>query len=253
MFVDAAWTKVVHRSFFGEGQNPIQRHPSINLQINFKQQHHQTWMMMNSHPAVQSSTGLSRLQDLPHHEFATPSKKINDGDDLEFFFTSTAYRNLTTWLLQLTRSMFPRKNDDGTSTPCTLDLPSTPSPNIQKLQTLLKHLSSFIEQAPPDTGPRRFGNVAFRRWFQLAEDDCLRLLKDFLVETSIMSSFNTAQHDALCNELKSYLMGGFGSAPRLDYGTGHELSFLAFLGCLWKLGVFQDGEEQAIVVGVIQP
>ena len=61
------------------------------------------------------------------------------------------------------------------------------------------------------------------------------------------------------DELESYLIGSFGSAERLDYGTGHELSFLAFLGCIWKLGGFQrqDGEvrleERNIVLGIIEP
>ncbi len=41
-------------------------------------------------------------------------------------------------------------------------------------------------------------------------------------------------------ELKPYFIGSFGSPQRLDYGTGHELSFLAFLACLWKLGCFND-------------
>lgn len=203
--------------------------------------------------ASRPTTSLARAGVLAHHEFMVPLKKINDGDDLDFFFTSTAYRSLTTWLLQLTRSMFPRKNDDGTSTICSLAQPPVLSSNIQKLQLLLETLTSFIEQAPPDTGPRRFGNVAFRKWFQIAEEKSSGLLKDYLVETSLVSALSPAQEIALCDELKSYLLGGFGSAPRLDYGTGHELSFLAFLGCLWKLGVFQDGEEQAIVVGIIQP
>ncbi|OAR00649.1 hypothetical protein LLEC1_02419, partial [Akanthomyces lecanii] len=59
-------------------------------------------------------------------------------------------------------------------------------------------------------------------------------------------------------EIKSYLLGGFGSAQRLDYGTGHELSFVAFLGCLWKLGHFKTDKpevevEREIVFSVIQP
>jgi serine/threonine-protein phosphatase 2A activator len=64
---------------------------------------------------------------------------------------------------------------------------------------------------------------------------------------------------AVLDELTPYLMGGFGSAQRLDYGTGHELSFLAFLGCIWKLGGFtkvpsQDGSlERSIVIGVVEP
>lgn len=59
-------------------------------------------------------------------------------------------------------------------------------------------------------------------------------------------------------EVSLYLLGGFGSVQRLDYGTGHELSFVAFLGCLWKLGFFKDGEqggeiEREIVLKIIEP
>lgn len=60
------------------------------------------------------------------------------------------------------------------------------------------------------------------------------------------------------DEVSSYLLGAFGSAQRLDYGTGHELSFIAFLGCLWKLGFFEDGKqggeiEREIVLNVVEP
>ncbi|EQK97380.1 phosphotyrosyl phosphatase activator [Ophiocordyceps sinensis CO18] len=59
-------------------------------------------------------------------------------------------------------------------------------------------------------------------------------------------------------EVASYLLGAFGSPQRLDYGTGHELSFLAFVGCLWKLGFFKDAKqggdiEREIVLSVIEP
>lgn len=60
------------------------------------------------------------------------------------------------------------------------------------------------------------------------------------------------------DEVSAYLMGSFGSPQRLDYGTGHELSFVAFVGCLWKLGFFKDGQEggdieREIVLNVIEP
>jgi serine/threonine-protein phosphatase 2A activator len=60
------------------------------------------------------------------------------------------------------------------------------------------------------------------------------------------------------DEVASYLLGSFGSSQRLDYGTGHELNFIAFLGCLWKLGHFKDGIqggdiEREIVLLIIQP
>jgi serine/threonine-protein phosphatase 2A activator len=209
---------------------------------------------MASQSSPLASASLARLQDLTHHEFSAPTKKINDGDDLNFFLSSTAYRNIMQWLLQLTRSMFPIQTADGKSQVCTLDFPPPLSRNVLRLQQMLGSISKLIESAPPDTGPRRFGNVAFRQWFQLAEDAAPGLLHEFLDGSGLVGrEKRSTQRELLRDELKVYLIGSFGSAQRLDYGTGHELSFLAFLGCLWKIGLFQPGEEQAIVIGVIQP
>jgi serine/threonine-protein phosphatase 2A activator len=47
-------------------------------------------------------------------------------------------------------------------------------------------------------------------------------------------------------ELAPYLAGSFGSAQRLDYGTGHELSFLAFLCALYQLGVLNDNSNEDV-------
>ena len=38
-------------------------------------------------------------------------------------------------------------------------------------------------------------------------------------------------------ELLPYLTSGFGHESRIDYGTGHESTFVIFLYCLFKLGV----------------
>lgn len=63
--------------------------------------------------------------------------------------------------------------------------------------------------------------------------------------------------DGAREEVGTYFMGAFGSSQRLDFGTGHEVSFIAFLGCLWKLGYFKDGVqgdiEREIVLHVIEP
>lgn len=44
-----------------------------------------------------------------------------------------------------------------------------------------------------------------------------------------------------------YLQESFGSHERLDYGTGHELSFVSFLFCLFKLGVLLEADLQATI------
>ncbi|MCJ1258831.1 Serine/threonine-protein phosphatase 2A activator 1 [Lignoscripta atroalba] len=106
---------------------------------------------------------------------------------------------------------------------------------------------------PLDTGPRRFGNAAFKVWHDTVKIRVDDLLTDNL-PAEILSFQNDSKMVAL-DELRAYFLGSFGSPQRLDYGTGHELSFLAFLGCIWKLGGFNTSssgeEERGIVIGVI--
>ena len=197
---------------------------------------------------------LERLVPSSDHIFKTPSKLINDGDDLDFFLTSTAYRDLTIWLFQLNRSMFPTKVNHGKPQSSDLNSPPSYSPSVQNLQSLLEACTALLGKAPPSTGPRRFGNVAFRDWCRLVDEEAAGLIQTHLADIIRRHSHNSSETSAsLIDELKAYLLGSFGSAQRLDYGTGHELSFLAFLGSLWKLGAFEDGEERAIVMGLIQP
>lgn len=178
-----------------------------------------------------------------------PCKRIDDGDDLNFFLASTAYRDIKIWLLQLNRALFPTEDEHSNISVCTLDSPPTYSPIVTSLRSLVNDFENLLVQAPPDTGPRRFGNVAFREWYRLAEEQTDSLLRKHIGST--LQQY--ADNPAVLAELKAYLLGSFGSAQRLDYGTGHELSFLAFLACLSKINAFAPGEERAIVIGVVQP
>lgn len=42
-------------------------------------------------------------------------------------------------------------------------------------------------------------------------------------------------------------MESFGSNERLDYGTGHELNFVVFLFCLFKMGILLAEDLKAAV------
>lgn len=204
---------------------------------------------------------LNKLDPSKPHTFITPAKRINEGQDVSAFLTSRAYRDLMTFVLQLNASMFPRYTiDDGSSPSKTQawELGSSDvvfSKPIIHLRKLLSSLDGIIDEVPPDKGPRRFGNVSFRKWFQTVEGRISELLADHLALEVL--SFSTATEFSAKNELEAYLLGSFGSPQRLDYGTGHELSFLAFIGSIWKLGGFESTtsgvEERAIVLGVIEP
>ena len=210
-----------------------------------------------------AATGLERLKDASTLSFTSPVKRIHDGPDVSFFLTSLAYRDIMTFMLQLNRSMIPRKVDDGEEKNYQIwDIDSgfvRFSPPVLKLRDLIAELERLITDAPPDTGPRRFGNVSFRKWYNLVESRIRDLLDEHVQQQVLRfgSSGASPPSSNAAEELQMYLLGSFGSPQRLDYGTGHELSFLAFLGCIWKLGGFakvENGvEERGIVLGVFQP
>jgi serine/threonine-protein phosphatase 2A activator len=204
---------------------------------------------------------LQVLDSQVPHRFTVPVKCINDGDDVAFFLASKAYTDIMTFIFQLNASMFPRKvhdkeNNTEVIKEWTLQDPDVSFPPVvQNLAVLLEKLGRIIEEAPPDPGPRRFGNVSFRRWYDIVKERISDLLEQYLPPQVL--TFPASTEVSAKAELEAYLIGSFGSAQRLDYGTGHELSFLAFLGCLWKLGAFPElengGQERAIVLGVLEP
>nr|OQO27009.1 hypothetical protein B0A51_07635 [Rachicladosporium sp. CCFEE 5018] len=186
--------------------------------------------------------------------FITPRKRIEDGNDLAFFHSSIAYRDIKIFLLQLNRAIFPRLGEDGNTEVCDLQQRAELSSVGIGVAAIIKTLSDLVDDVPPETGPRRFGNVAFRTWYKLAESKIDDLFDEHLGSVLDLIATNDDQRrTGVREELKVYLLGGFGSAQRMDYGTGHELSFLVFLGCLWKLSAFRVGEERTIVTGLIQP
>ncbi|KAI0009215.1 Phosphotyrosyl phosphatase activator [Xylariaceae sp. FL0662B] len=208
---------------------------------------------------------LEILDPSAPHTFIKPVKQINDGPDVARFLTSKAYRDIGVFVLQLNRAMCPRKypGEGGKEKIQTFHIGSEyetqPAQSVRKLQEMLAKIESYVDEAPPDQGPRRFGNISFRKWYQLLETRLSGLLWEYLPDSVLNFGSPGSNEDAAAmDEIAAYLLGAFGSAQRLDYGTGHELSFLAFLGCLWKLGAFKDGKpngdiERSIVLGVFEP
>ncbi|KAM5443799.1 Serine/threonine-protein phosphatase 2A activator 1 [Microsporum ferrugineum] len=215
---------------------------------------------MNTAPAVAS---LPRLDPNTLHTFIKPMKKIHDHQDVETFLSSVAYRDIMIFILQLNRCMFPSKipsKESGSSNVevWTLDSDSIDfSEPVRRLQLLLSKLESLIDEVAPDTGPRRFGNISFRKWCEEMESRTATIMDECLPPEILQQKSEDGETVTAKEELMAYLTGSFGSSQRLDYGTGHELSFLAFLACLWKLNGFARAdpgvEERGIVIGVIEP
>lgn len=211
---------------------------------------------------------LPLLDPATPHPFAQPAKRINEGADVDAFLTSRAYRNIGLFIMQLNRAMCPRRvpgpGRREAARTWTLDALSERElpASVRGVRGLVKRAGEAVDEAPPDLGPRRFGNVSFRKWWEILEGRVDALLDEFVSREVL--EFKTEGVDekgevvGARDELRAYLLGAFGSSQRLDYGTGHELSFLAFLGCLWKLGAFKDGKpggeiERQIVLGILEP
>ena len=195
------------------------------------------------------------------HEFTRPVKKINEGHDVQRFLISRAYVDIGKFVMQLNISMCPRQltvNGMVQIKAWELEAPDISfSEAVKRVQNLLEKINAITDEVPPDTGPRRFGNISFRKWYELLESRISDILKEYL--PADIFQIGSAEGPTAKDELIAYLLGGFGSAQRLDYGTGHELSFLAFLGCLWKLHAFEVANQtvsemsRSIVLGIIEP
>lgn len=200
-----------------------------------------------------STTPHSALRhiDPASHSFATPVKKINTIPDVHHFLSSPAYELITSFILHLNASVSPLDHEtNALRSPAnfTLTSPSiSVSSEVQNIIDLIHTLESFIEQAPPDLGPRRFGNVACRKWHTFVKE-ALSNANDGLLDKHLPAKITSLEKpsDGISakEELLPYLLGSFGSPQRLDYGTGHELSFAAFLCGIWVLGGFQPGRDE---------
>lgn len=110
------------------------------------------------------------------------------------------------------------------------------SPALQALLDVLHRLKAWTEEIPPEATKRRFGNPAFKKFHQ-------RLVSES--ETLLTPVCGT--HAA---EIAYYLNAAFGSEVRLDYGTGHELSFLVLLCCVRRAEAASADDASALALRI---
>ncbi|XP_045144510.1 serine/threonine-protein phosphatase 2A activator isoform X2 [Echinops telfairi] len=111
---------------------------------------------------------------------------------------------------------------------------------IEKLVVLLDTLDRWIDETPPVDQPSRFGNKAYRTWYAKLDEEA-----ENLVATVVPTHLAAA-----VPEVAVYLKESVGNSTRIDYGTGHEAAFAAFLCCLCKIGVLRVDDQIAIVFKV---
>lgn len=130
-----------------------------------------------------------------------PCKRIITISDMEEFKRSPARRRILQVIEEFSRKVIG------------LEVPSanyeSSNPRVTNLVHIFEQCSSLMDKTPPVETPQRFGNPSYRDWLLKVEDSC---------------KFENA-------ELDYYFINAFGSRSRIDYGTGHELNFIAFSEC----------------------
>ncbi|KAI9502997.1 Serine/threonine-protein phosphatase 2A activator 2 [Coemansia spiralis] len=156
-----------------------------------------------------------------------PSRQILTPDDLARFQESDACKELVNFLNALNDSVIGVKTSD----------PIEDSPVVEKLAYFLGKVEQTNEDIKPLETNSRFGNPAYRDFY----DKCQEMLPTWLAGIVPAESIE---------EVAKYAQESFGNRRRIDYGTGHELNFLAFLLCLSKLGLIAKEDHKAVVIHV---
>ncbi|CAO3637747.1 unnamed protein product [Mucor hiemalis] len=149
---------------------------------------------------------------------AEPLQRIHEQKDINDFVTTQAFDCIMTFVMLLNQSVLQKKISD----PCFV------SPK------------SWLSDFPPLPNAQRFGNKAFRFWVEKLNESSTQLM-----EAALPKDLHVA-----IPELSEYLNKGFGNETRIDYGSGHELSFAAWLAGIGLLGGFEPSDYQALVTKV---
>ncbi|CAL2036989.1 unnamed protein product [Caenorhabditis brenneri] len=163
--------------------------------------------------------------------YMAPEKKIKNVFDLNPWYFSKAYEEYLAFLHRL--------NDSVIGVHTTADIRC--SPLVIDFIDMLDSLEKWIDEIPlEEVSEQRFGNKAYRHFYERLCKEAPELLQQVLPAEA---------HDAII-ELVTYFTESFGNATRIDYGSGHEANFLIFLFCLQKMGVFNNEDNQVLVLRI---
>lgn len=183
----------------------------------------------NSDPVPENPT-LPSPPSPDSFQFTVPVRRILSPQDHEKFISSPTYRLILAWIFNLADSVH--------EVPTIAINTTRLSPPLQRISTIIGFLHTLVEKHPAlDTGSR-FGNPAFRDFYDDVASQCLQGHSDTL----------GISNRAAAQEICTYLVNSIGSRERLDYGSGHELNFMMWLLCLYQIGQIQRSDFPAVVL-----
>ncbi|KAG7972281.1 hypothetical protein I3843_07G175100 [Carya illinoinensis] len=198
------------------------RAPAINLPPN---NHSQQAIILAPVPQSQKVPLVS-----PPYHFQVPTKRIQSPNDIRRFHDSDSGKNFLGFIVALSESIRSRKISD----PCRV------SPTISSIVSTLETLIRWIDEIPPLQQAARYGNLSYRAWHDRLTESSESLMLNFIPD-----DLNSATI-----EIVPYFTDSFGNSSRIDYGTGHETNFAAWLYCITRLGLIMEEDYTAVVARV---
>ncbi|XP_015951690.2 uncharacterized protein LOC107476402, partial [Arachis duranensis] len=163
----------------------------------------------------------------PPYTFQSPAKRIHSPDDIRRFHESDSGKNFIGFVVALSESIRGHKISD----------PCPESHTLTAIVSILETLTQWVDEIPPVQQSARYGNIAYRTWHQKMSDSAESLMLRFLPENLKSATI----------EIVPYFTDSFGNSSRIDYGTGHETNFAAWLYCLARLGLISEEDYQAVI------
>jgi len=163
-------------------------------------------------------------------KFCKPTRQVNTLKDVMEWTTSNAFATIVGFIMDLNKVICGRKRTSQHHV----------SEKVQSTVDFLIKCKDIIDEVPPQQQAMRFGNKAFRDWHARVVQEAELFQKQLLGE-KLENAYQEVSH---------YFCESFGNLQRIDYGTGHELNFVAWLCCLSKLEVFLPDDRISLVFDI---
>ena len=197
------------------------------------------------------SSPTTSQENIEEEDSSLPRRYIFNDVDMKAFMASDRKKEILSFVEAMGKSCAVAGESFDPNSPLT-----GLTPSMACLHGSLRQMVTWIDDFPA-TNPEiaRFGNPAFRSWHRRLLERSNSIITALLqardennlsVEEASQRGWDAAagiveaKKDTKIQQVSCYLHDAFGHAVRLDYGTGHESSFLLFLLVLSKVKCFGD-------------
>ncbi|TRM60602.1 hypothetical protein BD626DRAFT_407295 [Schizophyllum amplum] len=161
--------------------------------------------------------------------YSVPAKAIVTSEQLEAWKQSKTHERVLAYVTALNESVVGVKLTD--------ECPR--SAGVARVLELLDTIERLAKETPPvDNASSRFGNPAFRTFYDKVAERAHALHAALGVPADAVP------------EVSEYLCESWGNRLRIDYGSGMELNFVCWLMCLEHLGIVAPEDHRALVIVV---